>query len=72
MQTDIIEATASVSQFGLPEAAACRIATMLEQEPDGSVFRVAVLGGGGTGFQYDFSIDSARQPVVRVFIAYKV
>ena len=46
MQTDIIEATASVSKFGLTESAASRIAAMLENESDGSFFRVAVLGGG--------------------------
>jgi len=72
MQTDIIEATASVSKFGLTESAASRIAAMLENEPDGSFFRVAVLGGGCSGFQYDFSIDTARQPDDYVFIAYNV
>ena len=37
--------------------AAVRIKTMLEKEPPGSFFRVSVLGGGCSGFQYDFSID---------------
>ena len=42
-------------KFGLTTAAAARITTMLADEPDGSFFRVSVLGGGCSGFQYDFS-----------------
>ena len=72
MQTDIIEATASVSKFGLTGSAASRIAAILETEPVGSFFRVAVLGGGCSGFQYDFSIDTVRQPDDCVFNAYDV
>ena len=52
---------ATGGKFGLTESAAARITAMLTVEPDGSFFRVAVLGGGCSGFQYDFSIDSARQ-----------
>ena len=72
MHTDIIEATASVSKFGLTKSAAYRIAAMLENEPDGSFFRVAVLGGGCSGFQYNFSIDIARQVDDCVFIEHDV
>ena len=72
MQTDIIEATASVSKFGLTEPAASRITAMLENEPDGSFFRVAVLGGGCCGFQYDFSIDQKRNDDDIVFTAHGV
>ena len=72
MQTDIIEATASVGKFGLTESAASRITEMLKNEPNGSFFRVAVLGGGCSGFQYDFSIDNVRQPDDCVFIAHNV
>ena len=46
--------------FGLSLSAAERITHMLSGEPDGSFFRVAVLGGGCSGFQYDFSIDQNR------------
>ena len=64
MQTDIIEATASVSKFGLTESAASRIATMLENEPDGSFFRVAVLGGGLMGGGIAFvTATKAKLPV---------
>ena len=58
--------------FGLSEAAAVRITQLLDSEPAGSFFRVAVLGGGCSGFQYDFSIDTARQPDDCVFVAHDV
>jgi len=58
--------------FGLSEAAALRITQLLESEPAGSFFRVAVLGGGCSGFQYDFSIDKNRQDDDLVFFAHDV
>ena len=57
---DLAARKASNGQFTLSQAAADRITVMLENEPDGSFFRVAVNGGGCSGFQYEFSIDSAR------------
>lgn len=58
--------------FGLSVSAATRITELLENEPTGSFFRVAVLGGGCSGFQYDFSIDRNRQGDDLVFIAHDV
>jgi iron-sulfur cluster insertion protein len=58
--------------FGLSESAAKRIRTMLSGEPDGSFFRVAVNGGGCSGFQYEFSIDTARQDDDRIFVSHDV
>ena len=52
-------------QFGL-------ITMMLENEPDGSFFRVAVNGGGCSGFQYEFSIDTARQDDDLSFVSHDV
>lgn len=47
--------------FGLSEAAARRISVILAGERERSFFRVAVNGGGCSGFQYEFSIDTHRQ-----------
>ena len=52
---------------GLSKAAAA-YQTALDSEPAGSFFRVAVLGGGCSGFQYDFSIDKNRQDDDLVFV----
>ena len=60
------------SSFGLTGSAAERIKLMLLDEPDGSFFRVAVLGGGCSGFQYDFSIDGAKQADDCVFVSHGV
>lgn len=58
--------------FSLSEAAALRITQLLESEPVGSFFRVAVLGGGCSGFQYDFRIDKDRQDDDLVFVSHDV
>ena len=58
--------------FGLSEAAALRITQLLDSEPTGSFFRVAVLGGGCSGFQYDFSIDKSRHDDDLVFVSHNV
>lgn len=63
---------ASGGRFGLTLSAAARITKMLADESDGSFFRVAVLGGGCSGFQYDFSIDVTKQPDDCVFTAHDV
>ena len=72
---DAVQGQAPVTNggnFGLTVSAAARITKMLADEPDGSFFRVAVLGGGCSGFQYDFSIDVTRQPDDCVFSAHDV
>ena len=43
----------------LTGSAAARIAEILSGEAPGSVLRVAVLGGGCSGFQYDYRIEAA-------------
>ena len=60
MPTDTTISDIEIGKFGLTKSAADRIATMLKNEPDGSFFRVAVLGGGCSGFQYDFSFDNKQ------------
>ena len=72
---DAVQGQAPVTNggnFGLTVSAAARITKMLADEPDGSFFRVAVLGGGCSGFQYNFSIDVTKQPDDCVFSAHDV
>ena len=40
--------------------AAKRIAQILKNESENAMLRVAVTGGGCSGFQYNFAIDDAR------------
>lgn len=45
----------------LTDRAARRIAKILSTEPEGSMLRIAVLGGGCSGFQYDYKIVTTRE-----------
>jgi iron-sulfur cluster assembly accessory protein len=42
------------------ERAARRIGEILKSEPEGSMLRVSVEGGGCSGFQYKFGVERAR------------
>ena len=46
--------------FSLSKEALERVKVLLKDE-EGSYFRISVLGGGCSGFQYDFSFD--KNPV---------
>jgi iron-sulfur cluster assembly accessory protein len=52
--------TAEALPVTVTDRAAKRIAAILAREPAGSMLRVAVNGGGCSGFQYDFSITTER------------
>ena len=55
-QTD----AASGGSFAVTESAARQIAKILSAEPDGTMLRVSVEGGGCSGFQYNFTLDDTR------------
>ena len=55
----IDDATANVT---LSERAARRIARILASEPSGTMLRVSVSGGGCSGFQYGFDLETKREP----------
>ena len=42
------------------ERAARRVAEILKKEPEGTMLRVSVEGGGCSGFQYKFDMDRAK------------
>lgn len=45
----------------ISSAAALRIQELLKNETDGTFFRIRVLSGGCSGFQYEFQIDQQKQ-----------
>ena len=52
----------SAPRVDISESAARRLAALIAAEPgEGLMFRVAVTGGGCSGFQYNFSFDDSRQ-----------
>ncbi|MCP1335986.1 iron-sulfur cluster insertion protein ErpA [Futiania mangrovi] len=51
--SDVLDAPIRVS-----DSAAARIAEILKEEPAGTMLRLAVNGGGCSGFQYAFTLDT--------------
>ena len=47
-----------MNNFKLTKKAANQIKKLLENEKNESYFRISVLGGGCSGFQYDFSFTN--------------
>ena len=50
----------SEMSLSVSERAARRIASILREEPSGSMLRISVEGGGCSGFQYKFSFETER------------
>lgn len=55
-----MSAVAEACPVTLSERAAARIAKILAKEAPGSMIRLAVKGGGCSGFQYEFSVTPDR------------
>ena len=51
---------ASTASVTVSSRAAKRIAAILEREGGGAMLRLAVTGGGCSGFQYNFALDETR------------
>jgi iron-sulfur cluster insertion protein len=49
----------AATAFGMTANAAKRIALLVKDEAPGTMFRLAVNGGGCSGYQYDFAFDDA-------------
>ena len=50
-----------IKEINFSEKAVERISQLLTKKPSGTFFRIAVKGGGCSGFKYDFSFDSMIQ-----------
>jgi iron-sulfur cluster assembly accessory protein len=55
-----VETQPEIQPVVLTERAARRIADILKEEPEKTMLRLAVTGGGCSGFQYDFCLDDVR------------
>ena len=49
-----------MTDLTITERAAKKIGQILKAEPSGAMLRLSVLGGGCSGFQYKFDVESAR------------
>ena len=47
-----------IKELNFSEKAVERIKQLLTKKPPGTFFRIAVKGGGCSGFKYDFTFDS--------------
>ena len=50
-----------IKEIKFTDKAIKQINHLLSQNDEGSFFRIAIKGGGCSGFQYDFSVDKKSQ-----------
>lgn len=60
MDTATVEPATANTPITLTDRAVKRIAAILKGEEEGTMLRVAVQGGGCSGFQYGFTLDDTR------------
>lgn len=66
--SETMQGTAAERRIVVTDGAARRIAALKEQEAaEGAFLRIAVSGGGCSGFQYGLSFDDQRNPDDFVF-----
>lgn len=51
---------ATMTEVTITERAARRIGEILKAEPAGAMLRLSVMGGGCSGFQYKFDVESTK------------
>jgi iron-sulfur cluster assembly accessory protein len=54
------QGTEAMTDLTITERAAKKIGQILKAEPSGAMLRLSVLGGGCSGFQYKFDVESAK------------
>src|SRR5215217_465956 len=57
--TEMATSPTTIPMLSLTEAAAVKIKQLLAEEPDVEVLRIAIQGGGCSGFQYGLGFDTA-------------
>src|SRR2546423_662496 len=69
---EIAERTAATPLMSVTESAASKIQQLMAEDADVSVLRVAIQGGGCSGFQYGLGFDRGPQDGDLEFIAHGV
>lgn len=57
-----MEATATAPAISLTDSAVSKLTTLLAEETEPQALRVAVTGGGCSGFQYALGFDTEQHP----------
>jgi iron-sulfur cluster assembly accessory protein len=58
--TEAVQGTEAMTDLTITERAAKKIGQILKAEPSGTMLRLSVLGGGCSGFQYKFDVESTK------------
>ena len=61
-----------MKKFNITKQAADKIKVLLKNEAIDSFFRISVLGGGCSGFQYDFSFTNKKNSDDDLYTEYQI